>query len=55
MIGQSVTPRVVGDPRAMFTIAQPASWLFSQDWSIAQGQLVSAPMRGARMGAVYPK
>lgn len=44
MVGQPISPHVSGDPRAMFTIAQPASHLFSQDWSVAQGQLISVPM-----------
>jgi len=48
MVGQPITPRVTGEPYAMFTIAQPASGLLSQDWSVAQGQLVSAPMGRAR-------
>ena len=45
MVGLPITPQVSGDPRAMFTIAQPATSLFSQDWSVAQGQLISAPVR----------
>ena len=53
MVGQPITPHITGDPRAMFTISQPAARLFSQDWSIAQGQLVSAPIRRARF-AVDP-
>ena len=55
MVGQPITPHVSGDRRAMFTISQPAARLFSQDWSIAQGQLISAPIARARMGAAYPK
>lgn len=50
MVGQAITPRVSGDPLAMFSIAQPAARLFSQDWTIAQGQLVSAPIRRTRLG-----
>jgi hypothetical protein len=50
MVGQPITARVSGDPHAMLTIAQPAARLFSQDWSIAQGQLVSAPIRRTRLG-----
>jgi hypothetical protein len=53
MVGQPITPHVSGDPRAMFTISQPAAGLFSQDWSIAQGQLIAAPIRRARVG-VHP-
>ena len=45
MVGLPITPQVTGDPRAMFTIAQPAANLFAQDWSVAQGQLISAPVR----------
>jgi len=52
MVGLPISPHVTGDPRAMFTIAQPASHLFSQDWSVAQGQLISMPMR--RAAAVRP-
>jgi hypothetical protein len=44
MVGLPITPHVTGDPRAMLTIAQPAASLFAQDWSVAQGQLVSAPI-----------
>ena len=43
-VGLPISPHVIGDPRAMVTIAQPASHLFSQDWSVAQGQLISAPI-----------
>lgn len=50
MVGLPITPHVTGDPRAMFTIAQPATSLFSQDWSVAQGQLLSAPIHRARLG-----
>lgn len=50
MVGQPIAPHVSGDPRAMFTLAQPATTLFSQDWSVAQGQLVSTPIRRARFG-----
>ena len=50
MVGQPIAAHVSGDPRAMFTLAQPATSLFSQDWSVAQGQLVSAPIRRARFG-----
>lgn len=54
MVGQPITPHVTGDPRAMFTIAQPAARLFSQDWSIAQGQLISAPTHPGAMPAIHP-
>jgi len=54
MVGQPITPHVSGDPRAMFTISQPAARLFSQDWSIAQGQLISAPIGRQRLGDVRP-
>ena len=48
MVGLPISPHVSGDSRAMLTIAQPASHLFSQDWSIAQGQLVSVPLGHSR-------
>jgi hypothetical protein len=54
MVGLPITPHVSGDPRAMFTISQPAARLFSQDWSIAQGQLVSAPISRTRFGGGRP-
>jgi hypothetical protein len=54
MVGLPITPHVSGDPRAMLTIAQPAARLFSQDWSIAQGQLISAPTRPGAMPATHP-
>jgi hypothetical protein len=53
MVGGPITPQVSGDRRAMFTIAQPATSLFSQDWSVAQGQLISAPIRRG-VGPVRP-
>lgn len=54
MMGQPITPHVSGDPRAMLTISQPPASLFSQDWSIAQGQLISAPIRRGGVGPVRP-
>jgi hypothetical protein len=54
MVGQPINPHVTGDPRAMLTIAQPAAHLVSQDWSIAQGQLISVPMRRGGVGPVRP-
>jgi hypothetical protein len=52
MVGLPISPDVSGDARALFTIAQPAAHLFSQDWSVAQGQLISVPMGRAR--GVHP-
>lgn len=38
--GGRVTMRAARDPRAMLTLAQPASALLSHQWKFAQGQLM---------------
>jgi hypothetical protein len=50
LTGERLTLQAARDPRATFTVAQPASAILSQQWMFAQGQLTSLPLRGARMG-----
>jgi hypothetical protein len=50
--GRPVSPRVTLEPRAEFTIMQPASRLLLQDWRFAQDQLVSTPIGRARAGVI---
>ena len=41
LMGERVTLQAGRDPRATFTVAQPASEILSQRWMFAQGQLKS--------------
>ena len=50
--GGQLSPRVTLDPRAEFTIAQPASRLLLQDWRFSQNQLLSVPVGRARAGVL---
>jgi hypothetical protein len=50
LTGERMTLDAARNPRAAFTIAQPASAILSQEWMFAQGQLTSLPLRGARVG-----
>jgi hypothetical protein len=50
LTGERLTLQAARDPRATFTVAQPASAILSQQWMFAQGQLTSLPLRGARWG-----
>lgn len=52
--GEHVTVQAARDPRAMFTIAQPASAIVSQEWKFAQGQLMPLRVPGAMPGAGRP-
>jgi hypothetical protein len=54
LVGRPISPRVVLEPGAMFTIAQPASRFLMQDWRFAQGELLSTPIGRARAGLVRP-
>jgi hypothetical protein len=54
VVGQHVSPRIVGAPGATSTITQPASRLLSQNWRLAQNQIVSVPFGRARAGALRP-
>ena len=54
LVGRPISPRVVLEPGAMFTIAQPASRFLMQDWRFAQGELLSTPIGPARAGLVRP-
>src|SRR5512138_965769 len=45
--GEHVTVQAARDPRAMFTIAQPASALVSQQWKFARGQVMPLRVPGA--------
>jgi hypothetical protein len=49
LTGERLTLQAARDPRATFTIAQPASAILSQRWMFAQGQVTSLPLRGARV------
>ena len=49
--GGHVTQQAARDPRAQITIAQPATMLASQRWRMAQGQLTSIALGGARADA----
>jgi hypothetical protein len=53
LVGRPISPRVVLEPGAMFTIAQPASRFLMQDWRFVQGELLSTPIGRAR-AAVRP-
>jgi hypothetical protein len=48
LTGEHVTPQVARNPRASFTIAQPASGILSQRWSFRHGQLTSLAGRSPR-------
>jgi hypothetical protein len=52
--GEHVTVQAARNPRAMFTIAQPASAIVSQQWKFAQGQLTPLRVPGAMPGAGRP-
>ena len=41
LTGQRVTLRAARDPRARFTVAQPAAAMLSQRWMFSQGELTS--------------
>lgn len=47
LVGQPVTGRVAGDPRAVTTVAEPVATIISQRWTFtptpATGQLTSLP------------
>jgi hypothetical protein len=45
LTGERMTPQVARNPRAMLTVAQPASAILSQRWTFAQGQLTPLPLR----------
>jgi hypothetical protein len=47
--GESMTPQVARNPRATFTVAQPASAILSLQWMFAQGQLTPLPLRRGRV------
>jgi hypothetical protein len=48
LTGERITPQVARDPRATFTIAQPASAIVSQRWMFSDGQLNSLGVWGSR-------
>lgn len=52
LVGGALSPRVTMEPRATFTIAQPASLLLLQDWRFSQEQLISVPIGRARAAFV---
>jgi hypothetical protein len=45
LAGARQTAAAARDPRATFTIPQPAATLLTQRWAFAQGQLTSLPPR----------
>jgi len=49
LTSERVTPHVADNPRAMVTIAQPASAILSSRWMFAQGQLTPLPPGRARV------
>ena len=49
-----VTLNAASDPRATFTIAQPASALMSQRWTFTQRQLASPELFGTRLQGARP-
>ena len=49
LTGARLTLQAARDPRATFTIAQPAATMLSQQWAFSQGQLTSFRIGG--MGA----
>ncbi len=49
--GARMTAQAARDPRAAFTIAQPASAFAIQRWTFAHGQLTPLRLAGARPGA----
>jgi hypothetical protein len=46
LVGERINPQVARDPRATFTIAQPASAIVSQRWTFMHGQIVSLGLGG---------
>ena len=48
LTGDRITPQVTRDPRATFTIAQPASALVSHQWTLTQGQITPIGTAGVR-------
>jgi len=48
LTSERITPQVARDPRAMLTVAQPASAILSLRWAFAQGQLTPLPLGRAR-------
>jgi len=48
LTGERITPQVARDPRATFTIAQPASALVSHRWTLTQGQITPVGVSGTR-------
>jgi len=43
LASERMTPQVARDPRAMLTVAQPASAILSLRWTFAHGQLTPLP------------
>ena len=52
--GERPTMQAARHPRAMITLALPASEIASQRWMLAQGQLASVPVPLGRLGAGDP-
>ncbi len=48
LTGERITPQVAHDPRATFTIAQPASALVSRRWTLTHGQVTPVGVNGPR-------
>ena len=51
LTGERLTLQAARDPRATFTIAQPASTILTQRWMFAQGQLTALRLSGGQAGA----
>jgi len=49
LTGERMTPHAARNPRATFTVAQPASAILSQRYMFAHGQLTPLPLGGARV------
>jgi hypothetical protein len=48
LTSERITPQVARHPRAMLTVAQPASAILSLRWMFAHGQLTPLPLERAR-------
>jgi hypothetical protein len=54
LTSERMTPQVTSNPRAMLTVAQPASAILSLRWMFAQGQLTPLPLGRARVDVGRP-
>jgi hypothetical protein len=49
--GERMTPQAALNPRATFTVAQPASSILTQRYTFAHGQLTTLPLERVRVDA----